>query len=33
MNSLITIVCYKNDEIIDGPYGVGYSCIPERVFW
>ena len=30
MDSLITIVCYKNGEIIDGPYGVGYSCPQER---
>ena len=27
---LTTIVCYKNGEIIDGPYDVGYSCPPER---
>ena len=30
MDGLITIVCYKNCEIIDGPYGVGYSCPPDR---
>ena len=30
MDGLITIVCYKNGEIIDGPYGVGYSCPPKR---
>ena len=30
MDGLITIVCYKNGEIIDGPYGVGYSCLLER---
>ena len=30
MDGLITIVCYKNGEIIDGPYGVGYSCPSER---
>ena len=30
MDGLITIVCYKNCEIIDGPYGVGYSCPPKR---
>ena len=31
MDGLITIVYYKNGEIIDGPYGVGYSCPLERV--
>ena len=31
MDGLIIIVCYKNGEIIDGPYGVGYSCPLERV--
>ena len=30
MDGLITIVYYMNGEIIDGPYGVGYSCPPER---
>ena len=30
MDGLITIVCYKNCEIIDGPNGVGYSCPLER---
>ena len=30
MDGLITIVCYKNGEIIDGPYVVGYSCPPDR---
>ena len=30
MDCLITIFCYKNSEIIDGPYGVGYSCPPDR---
>ena len=32
MDGLITIVCYKNGEIIDGPYGVGCSCSRERCF-
>ena len=30
MDGLITIVCYKNGEIIYNPYGVSYSCPPER---
>ena len=30
MDDWITIVCYKNGEIIDGSYGVGYSCPLER---
>ena len=30
MDGLITIVCYKNGEIIYNPYGVSYSCSPER---
>ena len=30
MDGLITIVRYKNGEIIDGPNGVGYSCPLER---
>ena len=30
MDGLITIVYYKNGENVDGPYGVGYSCPPER---
>ena len=29
MDGLITIVCYKNGEIIDGSYSMGYSCPPE----
>ena len=33
MDGLITIVCYKNGEIIDGPYSVDYSCPPERGFF
>ena len=32
MDVLITIICYKNGEIIDGPYGVGYSYPPERCY-
>ena len=30
MDSSITIVCYKNCEIIDDPNSVGYSCPPKR---
>ena len=30
MDGLITIIYYKNGEIIYGPKGVGYSCPPER---
>ena len=30
MDGLITTICYKNCEIIDGPYGVGYSCPSKR---
>ena len=30
MDGLVTIVCYKNGKIIDGPYYVGYSCPIER---
>ena len=29
MDGLIIIVCYKNGEIIDGPYNVSYSCPQE----
>ena len=30
MDSLITIVCYKDGEIIDGPNGVCYNCPPQK---
>ena len=30
MDGLITIICYKNCEIIDDPNGAGYSCPLER---
>ncbi|RVW94914.1 hypothetical protein CK203_034566 [Vitis vinifera] len=30
MESLLTIVCYKDSEIIDGPNGVCYSCPPKK---
>ena len=30
MDGLITTVCYKNGEIVDGLYGVGYSSPLER---
>ena len=30
MESLLTIVCYKDGEIIDGPNGVCYSCPPKK---
>ena len=30
MDSLTTIVSYKNCETIEGPSGVGYNCPPER---
>ena len=30
MDSLLTIVCYKDGEIIDGPNGVCYSCPPKK---
>ena len=30
MNSLITIVCYKFGEIIDGSNDVSYSCLLEK---
>ena len=29
MDDWITIICYKNGEIIDGQNGVGYSCPPK----
>ena len=30
MDSFITIVCYKDGEIIDGPNGVCYNCLPQK---
>ena len=30
MDSLITIVCYKDGKIIDGPNGVCYNCPPKK---
>ena len=30
MDSLITIVCYKDGEIIDGPNGMCYHCPPQK---
>ncbi|KAJ9672503.1 hypothetical protein PVL29_025922 [Vitis rotundifolia] len=30
MDSLLTIVCYKDGEIIDGPNGVCYNCPPKK---
>ena len=32
MDSLITTICYKNGEIIDGSNGVGYNCPLEWYF-
>ena len=30
MDSLITIVCYKDGEIIDDPNGACYNCPPQK---
>ena len=30
MDSFITIVCYKDGEIIDGPNGMCYHCPPQK---